>query len=517
MPAPAHDKLIDAARKTLVSRLRDATGSTRHAWAASPDGRMDVNATFALVQAWLTIDPAKARELVESVLDAQEASGRIPRTISPDGSATDDVPAWPLLAQSAAEVFRATGDEEFAARVIKPLARHTAWLLRHFAGGNVYAWTTRDEALIPTTYAERRTTADLHAILIAEIQSIQELAAVSESDEPLLKELAGRRDQLIDQLESHFWSDATRIFQDRGADGVALESIAVTAFLPLLWSGLSAEHRKALLGRLCRSRDFGLAGGIPVIGRTNKSNAAESRPAMLQVLVLEALLRSEAYRERAVLAASIRRRLAAMYEISGTLSDDLADADPARGEMSNVAAALVLLASSPARTEETDDMQRHALRVADRRLVLAALSGVAILLLWGIAAGARSLHREQARAAMQLAQMAYASGDHESVVAILKPVDSGRDAGAEFILGKALFKLGRIEEAERAFRAVEAMDPRLGSAWYNHALCLYEQGRMVEAIRAYENVQEQFATAQPDLVERASMAVTAIKGRIATH
>jgi Flp pilus assembly protein TadD len=218
-----------------------------------------------------------------------------------------------------------------------------------------------------------------------------------------------------------------------------------------------------------------------------------------------------------VLAASIRRRLAAMYEISGTLSDDLADADPARGEMSNVAAALVLLASSPARTEETDDMQRHALRVADRRLVLAALSGVAILLLWGIAAGARSLHREQARAAMQLAQMAYASGDHESVVAILKPVDSGRDAGAEFILGKALFKLGRIEEAERAFRAVEAMDPRLGSAWYNHALCLYEQGRMVEAIRAYENVQEQFATAQPDLVERASMAVTAIKGRIATH
>ena len=78
MPEPSNDELLAEARRLLSERLREPAGAIRHAWTASPNEQLNVNATFPLVLAWITVDAGTAAGLVEAALDAQDERGSIP-------------------------------------------------------------------------------------------------------------------------------------------------------------------------------------------------------------------------------------------------------------------------------------------------------------------------------------------------------------------------------------------------------------------------------------------------------
>jgi tetratricopeptide (TPR) repeat protein len=61
---------------------------------------------------------------------------------------------------------------------------------------------------------------------------------------------------------------------------------------------------------------------------------------------------------------------------------------------------------------------------------------------------------------------------------------------ALFGAGLALIELGRLDEAERTFREVLAIEPRYWQAWGNLAGIYEQQGDLVEAARAYRKVLE---------------------------
>jgi tetratricopeptide (TPR) repeat protein len=505
----AHRDLTLHAADVLVDRLREPERILRHAWMASShgSGSFHVNAVFTQVQAWIRLDAGIAAELVEAALDTQRDDGFIPNRAGPDGMAPDAAPAWPLLAQSASAVFKATGDKPFADRVLTPLARHLSFMHRRAAVNRVHAWPDPHGALVPMAVLNGAITADLTAMLIADIRALEELAVGAGRPEALLKELLGRKDQLIDNLESFFWDAEARSFADRQAEGGPVSETWVTALMPLLWGGLPDPYRKRTLARLCHSRAFGLGDGVPLRARRKDHPLADQRPAAVQALLIEALRRHGAAREERILRHALQQRLAASLASRGRLQDE----DGEDRDASDFAPALAITCAQLATAKSAVDVATPEAEQARRRKVALLLAASLLLLLGGFGAAARSLELLRVNRTVAQARADYASGRHGHVVAALTELDSRRTAEAEFLLGKAYYRLGRMSDAERAFRTAEAIDPKLGPAWFNRALCLYQQHRHADALRHYEQVQELFATTRPDLVQRATIAADAIR------
>ncbi|MGE0157965.1 MAG: tetratricopeptide repeat protein [Gemmatimonadales bacterium] len=62
----------------------------------------------------------------------------------------------------------------------------------------------------------------------------------------------------------------------------------------------------------------------------------------------------------------------------------------------------------------------------------------------------------------------------------------GDDARLRYNMGIAEASLGRLAEAEEAFRAALRLDPRMPEAWVNLGIVLHRQDRVAEAAAAYE-------------------------------
>ena len=91
-----------------------------------------------------------------------------------------------------------------------------------------------------------------------------------------------------------------------------------------------------------------------------------------------------------------------------------------------------------------------------------------------------------------LAGLLYESGELEPAVAILTSLTAEADAGPEdhSNLGVALGSLGRLREAEEAYRKAIEIDPTLAAAWSNLGNLLSNAGRTEEAEEAYRKAIE---------------------------
>ncbi len=92
------------------------------------------------------------------------------------------------------------------------------------------------------------------------------------------------------------------------------------------------------------------------------------------------------------------------------------------------------------------------------------------------------------KAHFHLAEIHAAEEDYEAALEVLARLEATGEerAPAHNLKGQCLLELGRLEEAEAAFRLALSMDAQLSDAWYHLALLHEQRGDAARAIEAYE-------------------------------
>ena len=74
-------------------------------------------------------------------------------------------------------------------------------------------------------------------------------------------------------------------------------------------------------------------------------------------------------------------------------------------------------------------------------------------------------------------------------------------------LGSAFFRLGRLADAEREYKATVAVDPKTGEAYSNLAVVYLETGRFDEAEKAIKAAEKTGFKVNPQLKDDVKAAV----------
>jgi Flp pilus assembly protein TadD len=78
-------------------------------------------------------------------------------------------------------------------------------------------------------------------------------------------------------------------------------------------------------------------------------------------------------------------------------------------------------------------------------------------------------------------------------------IDSKAPAFVSLALGSAYFRFGKLEDAEREYKAALEVDPRAGEAHSNLAVVYLETGRYADAERAVVAAEKAGFTVHPQL------------------
>ena len=84
---------------------------------------------------------------------------------------------------------------------------------------------------------------------------------------------------------------------------------------------------------------------------------------------------------------------------------------------------------------------------------------------------------------------------------------------ADTLASKACFRLKRFAESETYFRRAAALQPDSPRIRMNFALSQYVQGHRDDAANGYAEVMKIARTTDPDLAQKASIALLAVRGR----
>ena len=126
-----------------------------------------------------------------------------------------------------------------------------------------------------------------------------------------------------------------------------------------------------------------------------------------------------------------------------------------------------------------------------------------------------ALARRDARDIFHRAAKLHADQRFEEALAVLETVPR-RDAlavEADMLAGKSCFRLQHFAEAETYFLKAATHPAASPGIRMNLALSQYLQGKYDAASTSYAGVEEQAATTDPDLAERASLARQAIHNK----
>ncbi|MFH0907846.1 MAG: tetratricopeptide repeat protein [bacterium] len=150
--------------------------------------------------------------------------------------------------------------------------------------------------------------------------------------------------------------------------------------------------------------------------------------------------------------------------------------------------------------------------MTDRRQVLIAIATIALVIAVGVV---QVMAGRDADDLFHRAEQLYADQRYDDTLTALRSFPRGNALAAEadVLAGKTCFRLKRFAEAETYFRRAEGKDPGSSRIRMNLALSLYNQGRYDEAATGYSEVMKRAGTADPDLAERASIALRAAEGK----
>ncbi len=287
-----HDALIVLSTECMMRALRPPEGTIPNLWSQShamDTPHSDANELFALALAWRHIDIETAENLVRSTLKLQTTSGAIPVAYSPRETFSVLEAPKPLIAKTAEKVWEVRKDPQFLDDIIQPLHRHLQWMLHHFdpKRRGLHCWQSGNEPLAPEIYESDLATADLAALLLTEIESLNRLRQAAPNHAHLPPSFAEERDALEHNLQTQFWSEKEEQFCNAIVRGRIVQMRGFPAFVPLLWKNLPLRQQSLVIDRIRESGT--LPGGVSLLSWRKSALDDQSFPLLQQMLVLEIL------------------------------------------------------------------------------------------------------------------------------------------------------------------------------------------------------------------------------------
>jgi tetratricopeptide (TPR) repeat protein len=276
----------------MLQSLRPAEGNIPGIWSQSsisdqPEG--NTNELYLLILAWLNLDISIAKELLKTMFLLQSNSGALPMTFSPARVHSSLEAPIPLLSKIAEKIYKKDADSEFISSIIQPLRRHLQWLLTHFDPKHrgLHCWQNSGEAVVKDHFQTDLATADLSALLISEIESLNTLQKAIPTDSRQEEWFSKEKDALKLNLETQFWNENSGAFNHALLRGKVVEINDFSSFIPLIWRQIPTNSKNQVLGKIQESNQ--LPGGELLFAWKKNPLSENILSPRQQLLVLEIL------------------------------------------------------------------------------------------------------------------------------------------------------------------------------------------------------------------------------------
>lgn len=520
------------ARKALATRVRQAQNLVHPRWSPAPEAErtvVDLNELFPLVKAWTRQNTYVAQDLVRSAFSLQGTDGALPRRFTPDGPVVDGLRPWPLIAQAALEVWNAKPDPKFLQRMLPALRRYGEWVLAsyHPDPEQPPQWKA-GEAFLPDLWEPGMACVDLTAFLLAEIEALCVLEREAhEFDAAQSSRWNIHRQNLALALEKYFWNEETRRYTDRSPNGRFITRRTISELMPLLWIGLPAPRKAQVVRAATRRTPLLKEYGFVTWEAWKEDRDAPPMAADAQFMAMEALLRAGALRLADVLARRWRTRFEAYWRLGLSLPEDLSAPEGRVALRPSIASFLptwpvcLIIASDTLASsfERERNPVRHGLTPRQwATLYISMIVGFALLLTVAglMVHGRKTVPFSVFETYANLGRQYYEQKKYEDAVKLFQDMRNRVErppATLDLLLGNALYRTGRYEEAITAYRRVNPEEKASVYAYFNQALSLYQLGRKSEALVMLERFVKAYSTFVPELAVRAQRAIELIKSQ----
>ncbi|MCS6771142.1 MAG: tetratricopeptide repeat protein [Kiritimatiellae bacterium] len=465
--------------------------------ARSSDRQMRTADVLIAARAWLEVRPSIAMELIRTVFSGQTPDGDLPAFYDELGHPSTETFDRPGFAHIVWLVWQREPDRAWYDEIAPRAVRYVEALIRAMDPDRQGSprWLRAGDSLVPSIYDTQLRSPDLPALLVREVDALEQLAGAVAVRSLDLGDLLAYRDRLLSRLRSDFWNPELRCFIEQFEDGRPVLRKSITSLVPLVCRQLTREEEQALLDLLV-NRDFLLSPA----GLLSWSDwSAESESSILpeiQVMFLDALSERRASSQRSTLRGSLLSHLPP-------------------GETPAEQALLLVLLSVRAEIHLHTRLISPALNWMNRnrRFVVATIILLAVLINVGVVMYYRLRERTLTLQAVEtnigLARRLYSEGRFAEAEPVMRQVlDSDQPQPTVwFEMGNILYKLGRLDEAAYWYGEQKGPPIIVGQAQHNLAVVRMKQGRLEEARQIWMANQTNYAITAPQVSERATLAL----------
>ena len=306
---PHHNPPVALAAESLTRRLRKRTASIHGVWSVAEgfeEETFSLNELYALVQAWVLIDPASAMAMTQTALSLQQSTGGFPAWVDRNGIVSTAAP-WPLIIQTFEQAWEQNERDPLVLKQALPaLRKYIPWALRYFDPhrDGIPAWQSDQEIFVPDSFERNKATPELTVMLLEEIDALVRLCTASDPYESTIESLTEQRKPLEEALTSIFWNPEKKAFSNVWKNGHFIDEPSFGSFLPLLWKNLAPGYRTPLLENFKETHGFP-DHKEPVSWKKEEIDDTTHLPAIHQFMAFEALRHSDS--SRALLMLFVRR------------------------------------------------------------------------------------------------------------------------------------------------------------------------------------------------------------------
>lgn len=288
----AQRPILFRALAVMKGQLSGPEGALAHAW-TTPDRfpHKDMWLWDSVFHAigWRHLDLARARAMIEAVLDGQRPDGFVPHQMSPTRRPSGYTQP-PLLAMAVKLLHDMAPDPAWVARLYPKLAAAVEWDLRHrdHDRDGLVEWFIEGD---PTSrsgesgmdnsprfdfhYPTALAVTDFNAYIAQECEVLGDFAQdLGRAADCML--WRGRHESLCHRINASLWSEIDGLYCDY--DSVAAERspvLASSGFLPLICGAPSVDQARALLRHLHNPATFGTAFPVPSIAASDTAHYAK--------------------------------------------------------------------------------------------------------------------------------------------------------------------------------------------------------------------------------------------------
>lgn len=242
-------------RELMTSSLRLGTGRIQGTWSNNyrkGNDIFDINTTLIQILAWSSTDIQIAESLLSGILRLQTSSGSIPSAIATNGTIIDLTAPRPIICMVAEDVLSKRKDSGLIDMLLPKLMRYLRWSLSHFdpTHRGIHSWRNQSEPLERDIYEPELATADLSALLLNEIESLERIAGWQNEQSTSQKKFSDEKARLISNLESLFWNPSAKDYSIAWAREKKYFLNGYCALLPMMCSSIKKGTKEVMIERL---------------------------------------------------------------------------------------------------------------------------------------------------------------------------------------------------------------------------------------------------------------------------